>query len=349
MDNKVKQEMQKIKIPEELHNRVVQGIENARKDNQVAHQVNPKGKNAKKRWGLRKKVMIYGGVAVLLVGLFICSAFVSPAMARVISTIPYLNLIFESKPIGSLIYEELEGKGYKVSGSGISYKPEKVVEVRLEGTDEEFNEVKSEVEMIVKEILKSKDYDGYSVKVSKEPTDYVLNEEQIKEKTILENEVTKRLNELEYKFDMVQTDPTEKTIFINIVGSKSYYNTIQDDVEKMAVEVASLNNYPNYKINATRVTVEVKKSDVGAQITSAIAEGLMSKKEFKVSGVAYKSKPLSFIIRTSLLDSDPLAKELGTKIETMLVDFMKSDEIAPLINNEPYEIIVYSKDKKKIN
>jgi hypothetical protein len=58
---------------------------------------------------------------------------------------------------------------------------------------------------------------------------------------------------------------------------------------------------------------------------------------------------LSFIISTSILSSDPTAKALGTEIESMIVEFLESEEISPILDNEPYEIIVNSKDNKKIN
>ncbi|MFE4430811.1 DUF4030 domain-containing protein [Peribacillus butanolivorans] len=336
LSNNVKKEVDKIKIPED---KLDQAIENAIK----------RGK--KKQRSLGKKVIYFSSAAVLLFGLLIGSAFVSPAMAKVISNIPYLGSIFQSEPIGSLIFDELEEQGYKISGTGIDYKPKKEIEVRIEGSDDYFNEVKDDIEKTVKGILKSKGYNAYSVKVSKEnaQNDYVLNEEEMKEKTILENEVTKKLNQLEYKFDFVQTDPTEKTIFINIDGSRKYYNTIQKDVEKTASDVAILNNYKDYKINVTRTAIRIVKADKGSQITSAINEGLMSKKEFKVTGVGYKEKPLSFIISTSILSSDPEAQALGTEIESMIVEFLKTEEVSTILGKEPYEIIVKSKDKKKIN
>ncbi|WP_191277029.1 DUF4030 domain-containing protein [Neobacillus kokaensis] len=80
-----------------------------------------------------------------------------------------------------------------------------------------------------------------------------------------------------------------------------------------------------------------------------IADGLMAKKEFKVTGVGYKDKPLSFIITTSVLSSDPTAKAHGTKLESLIVEFLQSEEISPIVDNEPYEITVNSKDNKKIN
>lgn len=42
-------------------------------------------------------------------------------------------------------------------------------------------------------------------------------------------------------------------------------------------------------------------------------------------------------------------KKLASKIETTIIDFLTTEEIVSILNNEPYEIIVYSKDKKKMN
>ncbi len=279
--------MDKIEIPKELNNRVLLGMENAKKDYKTPNQLKPEKKNDKKRWSPRKKIIFFSSVAVMLFGLFVSSAFVSPVMAKVISNIPYLGSIFQSESIGSLIFDELEEKGYKINGTGIEYKPKKELEVRIEGSDEYFNGVKDDIEKTVKGILKSKGYDAYSVKVSKEPAlnDYDLNEEEMKEK--LDNET-----------------------------------------------------------EGIKIT---KGADKGSQITPAIAEGLMSKKKFKVTGVSYKEKPLNFIISTSIPSSDPEAKALGTEIESMIVEFLKSKEVLSILGNESYEVIVNSKDKKKIN
>ncbi|MDQ0862277.1 DUF4030 domain-containing protein [Bacillus sp. V2I10] len=329
----------------ELKNRILTDVENLESMKKIPNMFY----NIKKL-GLIRKITYFGFALIILFGLFVGSAFVSPTMAKVISNFPYLGLIFQSKSVDSLIYEELQEKGYNIT-TGIRYEPEKIVEVSIEGSDDYYNEVKDDVEKIVNGILKSKGYDAYFVKVNKfvAKSDYVLNEEETKEKNLLEDEVTKKIKQLDYKFDMVQVDPTEKTIFINIVGSKKYYNSIQDAVEKTVIEVANANKYKDYKINVTRVTVKVTKADKGAQIIPAIAEGLLSKKEFKVTGVSYKSEPLSIIIKTSILSSDPTAKTLGTEIESMILDFLTSEEISSILENESYEIIVNSKDNKKIN
>jgi hypothetical protein len=290
---------------------------------------------------------------MILFGLFVGSAFVSPVMAKVVSNIPYLGQVFQSKPIVELIDEKLRVKGYNVGSISTRYQPEKVLEVSIDGPDDYYNEVKDDVEKTVKGILESKGYDAYSIKVNKmivsEKGGYVLNEEETKEKNLLENEVTKKLNQLNYKFDMTEVDPTENAIFINIVGSEEYYNSVREEIEKTAVQVVEANNYKGYRINVSRVTVEVTYADKGAQIIPAISEGLMSKKEFKVTGVSYKSNPLTFIITTSILSSDPTAKTLGIEIESMINEFMTSEEISSILENEPYEIIVNSTNNKKIN
>jgi len=343
MDNNIKKELNHIEIPLELRERVILGVQQARADFEP-------NKN-KKSGRFRKKVAYSSGVAVLIFGLFIGSAFVSPTMKAIASKIPYLNLIFHSKSIVEVITEELESKGYKSSGAGISYSPKKFVSLSLDMPDKEFQKAKPNVEKIVRRILKSRGYDAYSIRISKfKPyKDYVPSEEEKKEMTVLNQEVTKKLNQLHYKFGHVQTDPTEHTIFINIGTSKDYYNSIKDDVEKVALETVSANHYKGYKIKVTNVTVTVRKADKGSQITSPLAEGLMSKKEFKVTGVGYKSKPLTFIIQTSVRSSDPKAKEVGKKLNQMIVDFLNSKEISAILKNEPYVIMIKSKDDKKIN
>jgi Protein of unknown function (DUF4030) len=335
LSNSVKKEVDKIQIPDDkLEQRIGYAIKSGKKD--------------KRRIG--KKVFYISSAAVLLLGLLVGSAFVSPVMANVVSRIPYLGSIFQSEPITSLILDDLKVKGYKIRSVGIRYEPKKMIIVYVEAPDD-YNEVKNDVGKITKGILKSKGYDAYSVKVSKsiDKDDYVLNEEETKEKTHLENKVNEKLKEADFKFDWVQVDPTENTIFINVVGSKEYYNTIQDAVKKTAIKVASENNYKDYRINVTRVTVKVTKPDKGSQVITAITEGLMSKKEYKVSSVGYKSKPLTFIIRTSILSTEPTAKTLGTEIESTIVEFLESKEISPILDKEPYKIIVNSKDNKKMN
>ncbi|MES9685866.1 DUF4030 domain-containing protein, partial [Gottfriedia acidiceleris] len=97
------------------------------------------------------------------------------------------------------------------------------------------------------------------------------------------------------------------------------------------------------------VTVEVRESDKGSKIIPAISEGLMSKKEYKVTEIGYKSKPLIIMVSTSIKSSDLTAKELGMKIDKEINEYLKTEDILSILGDEKVKVIVYSKDKKKIN
>src|SRR4051812_38395311 len=100
LSSNVKKEVDKIIIPEDkLEQRIGYAIKS--------------GKKVKRRFS--KRLFNISGAAVLLSGLLVGSAFVSPVMANIVSKIPYLGLIFQSEPITSLILDELEEKGYKIS------------------------------------------------------------------------------------------------------------------------------------------------------------------------------------------------------------------------------------------
>jgi len=333
--SKLKKEIHSIEIPEDkLSNAIEAGIK--------------KG-TSKRKSGY--KFIYFSSAAVLLLGILIGTAFISPTMAEVVAKIPYLNLIFKSKSLDMIVWDKLNKQGYKLSSVGINYSPRKTINISLDGSDEYYNEVKTEVQKTVKEVLKSKGYDSYSIRITqqKDFKDYELNVDEKKEKNLLESEVTKILKQSKYTFDSVFVDPTEKSIFINIVGQNDYYKEVKNDVQKVALETAKTNHYPGYKIKVTRVTVEISKPDKGSLIIPAISEGLMSKKEYKVTGVGYKSKPLKIIIRTSIKSSDQSAKNLGEEIESEIIEFLKSKDISSVLGDEEYEIIIYSKDKNKIN
>ncbi|MDU1848195.1 MAG: DUF4179 domain-containing protein [Niallia nealsonii] len=349
MDNKIRQELDSIEIPDELHNRVILGVQKAKEDNQIPV-INSSASNKKQKSKRKKVIVTWITAAILMIILFTSSGLVSPTMAKMISSIPYLGSVFQSKSIMTVIYEELEDKGYEIEGIGIRYDPQKMIMINIKGTDY-YKEVKDEVKKIAKNKLNEKGYDAYSVEVDefKERTDYVLNEEEKAEKKLLEQKVEEKMKQLDYKYDMVQVDPTENAIFINIVGDKKYFRSIEKEVEKAGLEVTNENKFKGYRILPTNTTVEVRVADNIAPIESVIAEGLLSKKEYKVTGVSYKRVPLTFIISTSELSTSPTAKQLGSEIEGEIVKFLQSDEITEILANEEYSIIVNSKDNKKIN
>lgn len=83
----------------------------------------------------------------------------------------------------------------------------------------------------------------------------------------------------------------------------------------------------------------------------ALEEGIMGKKEYRVTGVGHSfyPSPLYLEFRTSIKSAHPDAKELGAKIEKEVEEFLNSEEVREKIKDDPYRIVVLSKDKKKIN
>ena len=86
-------------------------------------------------------------------------------------------------------------------------------------------------------------------------------------------------------------------------------------------------------------------------IISILVGGLMANKEFKVSGFSYSFHPLplQITIKTSVDSSDDEAKDLAKRIEDEINSFIQTDDITKEVRNDPYEITILSKDKKKIN
>ena len=147
MDNKIRQELDKIEIPDELHNRVILGLEKAKEVNQIAV-INSSASNKKQKSNRKKVIVIWIMAAILMIILFTSSALVSPTMAKMISSIPYLGSIFQSKSIMTVISEELEDKGYEIEGIGIRYDPQKMIIINIKGTDY-YKEVKNEVKLLI--------------------------------------------------------------------------------------------------------------------------------------------------------------------------------------------------------
>jgi len=197
MDNKIRQELDKIEIPDELHNRVILGVQKAKEDNQIPV-INSSASNKKQKSKRKKVIVTWITAAILMIILFTSSGLVSPTMAKMISSIPYLGSVFQSKSIMTVIYEELEDKGYEIEGIGIRYDPQKMIMINIKGTDY-YKEVKDEVKKIAKNKLNEKGYDAYSVEVDvfKERTDYILNEEEKAEKKLLEQKVEEKMKQLD--------------------------------------------------------------------------------------------------------------------------------------------------------
>ena len=122
-------------------------------------------KNKKSSAYIMRKTLYGVCTLIILLGLFIGSAFFSPSMAEVASKIPYLNQLFHSVPINKVIWENLEEKGYQIAGIS---RDGKGIVIYIEGSEQYFEDVKEEVKETAQKIINGKGYDNDAVKVERQ-------------------------------------------------------------------------------------------------------------------------------------------------------------------------------------
>lgn len=337
----------KTKQKQELKKRIISDIEKLK--SQERSKIPLLSTRIKKVSLIRK--IIYSGIAlIILLGLFISSAFVSPAMAEVVSKIPFLSSIINKKSISDILSEEL--KEYNIYGSSITFNTKEIY-ITVGGTEQYYKSVKGEIEGIVKDILQSQNYDAYKVKIEKY-VDVPYSEE-----------VKKHIEELEkqHKKDMVLSRALDKVFekhhilkygvspdkTIEIALPDTETNT--DEIKKEINNILQKTTNEKYSVKFNKIDMNKEDKDKRWRtILDSITYELIGKRDHKVTLTGYSINPEPRIdIWTSLNSSDPDSKEHGDNIEKVLKEYLNSKEMQPLVKKDSYKINVYSKDKKKIN
>ncbi|MEC0347871.1 DUF4030 domain-containing protein [Peribacillus frigoritolerans] len=336
LSNNVKNEVDKIKIPEDKLDKAIEyGLK--------------RGKKSKR--GLSKKVLYICSAAVLLFSLLIGSAFVSPAMAKIVSKIPYLGQIFESKDdIVKVISEELRAKGYNTDGAGVSF-PEKEISIGIKGSEKYFNTVKGDVETIVQDILHSRNYDAYTLKVSRSKERKVeideKEEKEMKEFYIISTAITKELKKQNYNVLSFSMGHNPKTITLEIPNTEARIV----EMKQVINDVLQTNKIEPIPLNIKKIDMKKREQDKRwMEILDIVEDDILGKKEYKVRMVGYSIHPepqiQAFI---TLPSSDENAKAFAQELEKVIDDFLKSEKMKSKVKNDPYHITIYSKDDKIIN
>ncbi|PEJ56174.1 hypothetical protein CN692_18720 [Bacillus sp. AFS002410] len=334
LSNNLKIEMDKIKIPED---KLDQALEHAIKRGKKKHQ------------SLGKKVVYLSSAVVLLVGLLIGSAFVSPAMARVVSKIPYLGQIFEFKnDVVTVISEELRAKGYNISGAGVSF-PEKEINIGIKGSEKYFDTVKSDVEDIAKDILHSRNYDAYTVKVSKFKERKLEMSEEERNRLKKDAELMGAVDKLreKYHFEKLSLSSSRKIVDIDIPDNEKRTEEIKKEVKS----ILWTKTKEEFTVKLKKINMKKREQDRRwVEILSIVREDLLGKKDYKVRMVGYSVHPEPEIqMFITLPSSDENAKDFAQQLEKVIDDFLKSEQMKSRVKNDPYHITIYSKDDKIIN
>ncbi|WP_042146653.1 DUF4179 domain-containing protein [Paucisalibacillus sp. EB02] len=315
----------------------------------------------KQQWSFMKKISYATAACVMLFGLFVGSAFVSPAMAEVASKIPFLSKIFEQEPIFDVLTKELKDKGYDIDGTGYTVQG-KTYHITVAGSEEYYNQVKDDIKVLAEDVISSRGYDSFKVEVNKvraiEPDADLENNPKYQNSQQVSDvlrEVVSNLQQQGYKIDTYGISfpsPDTEEIRLNLDIEDTEKRT--DDIEIAIVEGIEKEglaidytiefhpfNVPGREIENTWTT----------DILPVIWEGILSIKEYKTEGVgySYKNGTMNIFFETSIDKSDNDAPELANKIETAIHEFLQSDDLKDIVGDTPYKVVVRDKDSNEIN
>ncbi|WP_445489205.1 DUF4030 domain-containing protein [Niallia sp. 03133] len=339
----------KTKQKQELKNRILMGIENLEINGSNKNLIKFKNNNKRSLTGR----LVYSGIAlVLLFSLFIGSAFVSPVMAEVVSKIPYLNKILNSKPITIIIIEKLKNEGYKIAGISGG----KEIKIEVEGSKQYFQDVQKGIENIALQALKANKYDGYAVKVVQSKpnreeklssgTKNLYGEATKVNKTLQDEFVKRNYHDIDIQIEFL--DSGELKIIIGLPNTEKN----PDEIKELARNIIAKTTNKDYKLEFKTFNLKIREQEERwGGIFNTIIEGLYSKKEYHVKGYSYSAnpQPMTLYIKTTISSSNPESKQLGIKIENTIKEFLESEDAKKIIKDDKYKIIVYSKEKQKIN
>ena len=305
----------------------------------------------KKRSSIGKKIIYISSAAIAPFALFIGLAFLSPAVAKVAAKVPFLNMIFESKPISDIIAETLTEKGYKFDGVGVRYKPRKEFLVGLLGSKEYVDNVRPEVKKIVKELLLSRDFDAYNVKVYSsegrifEPTPKEIQEDKELDKMVgIISAVLKRYG---YEGIPIGYKYANKSVDFSLPNTELK----REEIKQQVREELDAKNYETINLKVDIYNVEKREREQRwSPIIDTIGEGAFGAKKFKVNGVGYTNRHADYMlitISTKVSSSDSDYEEVVGNIKEMIQEFLNSKKTKEIIKDDPYKVIITSEDEKE--
>lgn len=347
------------KFTKELPGRFAAGEFDDERSDRVGRELEGFNKALKNQWTFWKKAGVTTVAIAASFMLFVSSGFVSPTMAKMVAKIPPLSAIFDSpeQSLNERLTEALKKEGYPVKqvNEFVGGKNEGIT-ITLDASEKQYQEMQNDVIKIGHSMVKSEEFKGtriedYFVKVRphREPSEEWKQEQA---------EIEKETDEV---FQIVQA-ALEPFDYQNSVGY------MKDEVEleipsiekqekvdqiKKAVEDALAANDKDY------IEVKIRKFDVvkrdqyarWSDAVSGIGHEFKTYKKYKVSGVGYKSKDglMTIFITMKMKSTDKEAVSHATDLYTMAEEFIKSDEIWPKVKQDPYKIVVRTKDKKEFN
>jgi hypothetical protein len=333
LKKEIEEDMEKIQVPSSLYDFAW----NIREESRVKESQDTPFE--KKR---RNRKFQFAAAAVVGLGILTGSAFLSPSIAEMASKIPYLGQVFQTKPVFELIHDALEKEGYKDLTLGMTPGKKVLFQIQLEGSEKDADREREKITRIVEDILKSKGYDSYEIKVSSFIPEIVEETEEEKQMKQLGMKLEEGLRSSGY--DIMTVNPYNSKIEVSIPLTEKRV----DEIQKATLELAKANGSDKEVVMDVVDVENNKREALWMDYLRSIHEGLSLKKEYKVSsyGYSYKPEKMKIIIKTSMTASEEGTKETVGKIRDEIKAFLDSEDVKAKVGNQPYEVIVRDKSGK---
>ncbi|BCB04228.1 DUF4030 domain-containing protein [Bacillus sp. KH172YL63] len=338
LSNRLKQKIDEVSIPEhKLNHAIEQAIE--------------KGMRHKKKQ--RRKWIYASSTAVLLVGLFLGSGAVSPAMGTVVSKIPFFGeILFKDEGVSASISERLIEEGINQDHFNISITQEKEIQIGIKGHVNNFELIEEKIGTIVSDVLQSNGYDAYTWKVvraraEKTPVKSEEVQKRSENDSLIDSETRKAAAKLNIDVQAIYFRGKPKSILIEIPDTESRTKELREIVTNI-MTTHHLEEKP-VKIKKVNVSKQIQETRWG-QVLTGLHQDLIGKKEYKVQTVGYTVYPQPKIMVTlSISSRDVGAKKFAEQLEDRIRDYLKSEKVSLLIQDDSYTIEINSKEGKLIN
>lgn len=304
---------------------------------------------------IKKRVAILSLSAAAVLGIFISTAFVSPAVAQVASRIPYLNLIFENKiqvtTLENDINQAIMEQDYKNIALHVNRK-EKYIEAMVFNTEKYYNEVKAPIKNMIQDILRERSENHFEIRVANNP-------EAAEQWSKIDVEAEKKIAEIEKTVYEVlgkyNYDSPRHTSGISVNRVNLELPITEPHIKKIPFEIKEMLK----RRELGDLEVKVYTYDPGLEerggkfmkIADSIATGLKAKPEYQIDSVGFtnnKEEHFYISIQLVLKSTDPNIKQVVENIEKTVQDFLESDDALKSIQNEKYQVVISSSDKKKM-
>ncbi|WP_313894843.1 DUF4030 domain-containing protein [Psychrobacillus sp.] len=334
MKKEIKEEMEKIQTPSSLYE-FAKNI----KDESEKRAGFEKPIGRKRGWRKSK----FAVAAIISLGILTGSAFLNPTMAEMASKIPYIGQIFQ-QPIYEVIFETLDKEGYKYGGIGMGmWDGKPYIDIELKGTEEYVKQEEEKVLIILTEVLEKKGYDNYKLKVSDINVVSPVNKEINEKREELGEKLMSDLQGAGYTIMSVNALSPVVAVYIPIADKAK-----EVEIYKAAIELLKANDTPQQVQVIPRDALKEELKSKWFMVMRSIEEELYLKKEYQVADIKYSYKPekVSITVMTNMEPSEVNTEETVAKIRKEITEFLDSEEVKIMTENQEYELIVQDKNGK---